>query len=184
MASPQNKKPAQIVEQCSSHRVPLNPSADPNFEPKRQYFGYFATIVGLIAMIGYLQDSIKLYTNSNGQNEQIQYGIFAFGGLFYLLFLLKALYSPSYIGGNPTFLSFWPLFLGGIIRLGVLITFYLLKFHISNFSSLLIIDSVILVGSLLVYLRNDEPAAYFRCFKPWVYRRRKPESELRNFSNV
>ncbi len=152
----------------------INPSEDPNFEPKKQGCGY---TIAFLACLLLTFDILHKIFNMFAEPDQINLHITrCLGNIFVLIFYLQALIYPAYIGGSPGIVKLWPMMIGYVF---ILKSYRMIFYKISGSAVMstficIILYVVLIAINYAFFIRDDtNPGTCCIFFKPWVYRRKE-----------
>ena len=141
--------------------IPVDPTEDPNFEPKKQCCAFTWAIFLLIGSCLMIFFELIIFLKFR-LTASILYLI---GYVFCTVFFLLILASPKYVGGNPKFHKLWPFIIG---QLFIVVSSFLMS------SEIIIVTLFVAVVSTLImyfsYIRDDTDSP--GCCKPWIYIRK------------
>jgi hypothetical protein len=162
-----SNNPAQIYKPPK----PINPAEDSSKQLVKQCFGYTLGVLMFIVVIGKASGQFSFVGRAdNAPNDNIYYGAYGVGDFITWIFFFNLLHYPDYAAGNPSYIIFWPLYLGLIVKAAAYAYLYFNNLNIYGIGIKLGIEFVVTLVLILVYGANDESKSCCLCFKPWVYK--------------
>ena len=150
--------------------IPVDPTEDPNFEPKKQCCAFTWAIFCLIAYVLFAASCLIVIRTPSAlaalkkvisAKQTILYMISA---IFSAIFFVLILASPKYVGGNPKFHKLWPVIIAQLFWVAA--SFFSPGKQIIGPLLGAVISTLIIY---FMYIRDDTNSSNNLCCKPWIY---------------